>query len=50
MAKDRHAIMGYAFLIDGRAISWSFKRQKIISLSIAESKYITATHRMKEVL
>ncbi len=42
--------MGYAFLIDGGTVSWSSKRQEIISLSTTESKYIVATHRMKEGL
>ena len=50
MAEDRRAIMGYAFLIDGGTVSWSSKRQEIISLSTTESKYIVATHRMKEGL
>jgi hypothetical protein len=50
MAKDRHAITGYVFLIDGGAIFWSSKRQEIVSLSTTKSKYITVMHRMKEVL
>jgi hypothetical protein len=50
MAEDRRAITGYAFLIDGGAVSWSSKRQEIVSLSTTESEYVAATHRMKEVL
>lgn len=50
MAEDRHAISGYAFLIDGGAVSWSSKRQEIISLSTTESEYVAATHAMKEAL
>ena len=50
MNEDRCAIIGYAFLIDGGAVSWSSKRQKIISLSTTESEYVTATHGMKEAL
>ena len=50
MAKDRQAISGYAFLIDGSAVSWSFKHQKLVSLSTTKSKYIAATHGMKEAL
>jgi hypothetical protein len=50
MAEDRHAISGYAFLLHGGAVSWSAKRQEIISLSTTESEYVTATHAAKEAL
>jgi hypothetical protein len=50
MAEDCHAISGYAFLIDGTAISWSSKRQEIVSLSTTESEYVMATHSGKEAL
>jgi Reverse transcriptase (RNA-dependent DNA polymerase) len=50
MAEDRRAITGYAFLVDGGAVSWSSKWQEIVSLSTTESKYVTATHGGKEVL
>ena len=50
MAEDRRAISGYAFLVDGGAVSWSSKRQEIISLSTTESEYVAATHGMKEAL
>ena len=50
MMEDRCAITGYAFLIDGGAVSWSSKKQEIISLSTTESEYIVAMHGMKEAL
>ena len=50
MAEDRHAISGYVFLIDGGAVSWSSKKQELVSLSTTESEYVTATHSMKEAL
>jgi hypothetical protein len=50
MAEDRRAISGYAFLIDGGAVSWSSKQQEVVSLSTTESEYVAATHGMKEVL
>jgi hypothetical protein len=50
MTKDRCAITGYVFLIDGRAVSWSLKKQEIVSLSTTESEYVAAMHGMKEAL
>jgi hypothetical protein len=48
--EDRHAISGYAFLIDGGAISWGAKRQELVTLSTAEAEYVAATHATKEAL
>jgi hypothetical protein len=50
MAEDRHAVSGYAFLIDGGAVSWSTKRQEIVSLSTTESEYVAGAHAAKEAL
>ena len=50
MAEDRHAISGYAFILHGGAVSWSAKRQEIVSLSTTESEYVAATHAAKEGL
>jgi len=50
MTEDRRAVSGYMFLIDGGAVSWSSKRQEIVSLSTTESEYVAATHGMKEGL
>ncbi len=50
MAEDRRAISGYAFIIDGGAVSWSSKRQEIVSLSTTESEYVAAAHGAKEAL
>ena len=50
MHNDCKAISGYAFLIDGGAVSWASKKQEIISLLITESKYVAVTHAMKEAL
>lgn len=50
MAEDRHAISGYTFIIDGGAVSWSSKRQEIVSLSTTESEYVAATHASKEAI
>ena len=50
MSEDRKAISGYAFLVNGGAVSWSAKRQEIISLSTTESEYVAAVHAAKEGL
>jgi hypothetical protein len=50
MAEDRHATSGYAFIVNGGAVSWSAKSQEIVMLSTTESKYVGATHAAKEAL
>ena len=42
--EHRHAITGYTFLIDGGAVSWSSKKQEIVTLSTTKSEYVAATH------
>ena len=48
--EHRHAISGYAFLIDGGVVSWSSRKQELITLSTAEAEYVAATHAAKEAL
>ena len=48
--EHQHAILGYAFLINGGAISWSLKKQELVTLSTAESEYVAATYAAKEAL
>lgn len=50
IAEDRCATSGYAFIINGGAISWSTKHQEIVTLSTTESEYVSATHATKEAL
>ena len=47
--EHRHVISGYAFLIDGGTVSW-FLKKKLVTLSIAKSKYVATTHATIEVL
>ena len=48
--EHRHAISSHTFLIDGAAISWTSRKQEIITLSTTEAEYITATHAVKECI
>jgi len=48
--EHRRAISGYVFMVDGGAISWSSKKQELVTLSTAEAEYVAATHAAKEAL
>ena len=49
-SEDRHTLLGYVFLVDGRSVSWSMRRQEIVSLLMTKSKYVAVTHATKEAL
>ena len=44
----RRAISGYAVFIDGGAVSWSSRKQELVTFSTAEAEYVAATHAAKE--
>ena len=48
--EHRRAISGHVFLIDGGAISWSSRKQELVTLSTAEAEYVATTHAAKEAL
>ena len=48
--RDWHSISGYVYTLDGGAISWSSKKQAVVSLSSTEAEYVAATHAAKEAL
>ena len=48
--EGHRAVSGYAFLIDGSAISWSSRKQELVTLSTAEAEYVAATHTVKECI
>ena len=48
--EHRRAISGYAFIMDGGAISWSSRKQELVTLSTAEAEYVAATHAAKECI
>ena len=37
-------------MIDGGAVSWSSKKQELVTLSTTKSKYVATTHAAKEAL
>ena len=48
--EHRHAITGYAFLIDGGAVSWSSKKQELVTLSTTEAEYVASSQASREAL
>ncbi len=48
--EHRRAITGYVFLIDGGAVSWSLKKQELVTLSTTKAKYVAATCAAKEMM
>ena len=46
--EHRHMISGYAYILDGGAVSWMSKKQELVTLSTAKAEYVTATHTVKE--
>ena len=48
--EHHHSISGYVFIVDGGAVSWSSKKQSLVTLSTTEAKYISLMHAAKETL
>ena len=46
----RHSISGFAFFIGIGVVSWSSKKQPIITLSSTEAEYVALTHSSKEII
>ena len=46
----RHSISGFAFFVGTGVVSWSAKKQPIITLSSTESEYVALTHATKDIL
>jgi hypothetical protein len=45
-----HAITGFAFLVDGSAVSWSSKKQELVTLSTTEAEYVASSHASREAV
>ena len=48
--EHRRAISGYIFMVDGSAVSWSSKKQELVTLSTTEAEYVAQTHAAKEAI
>jgi hypothetical protein len=48
--EHRRAISGYILMVDGGAVSWSSKKQELVTLSTTEAEYVAMTHAAKEAL
>lgn len=48
--EHRRAISGYVFMVDGGAVSWSSKKQELVTLSTTEAEYVAQTHAAKEAV
>jgi hypothetical protein len=46
----RHSISGFASFVGDGAVSWSSKKQPIVTLSSTESEYVALTHAAQEVI
>ena len=47
---DRRSISGFVFFVGSGAVSWSSKKQPIVTLSSTESEYVALTHAAKDVI
>ena len=48
--KHRRAISGYVFMVNGGAVSWSSKKQELVTLLMTEAEYVAQTHTAKEAV
>jgi hypothetical protein len=48
--EHRQAITGYISMVDGGAVSWSSKKQELVTLSTTEAEYVAQTHADKEAI
>ena len=48
--RHRHSISGFSYFVGLGTISWSAKKQPIITLSSTEAEYVALTHAAKDIL
>ena len=47
---DRKSTLGYIFMVNSSAISWSSKKQLVVTLSTTEAEFIVATSSVCQVV
>lgn len=46
--KDHKSLVGYCFVMGGALVPWSSKKQRTVSTSTTEAKYVTLGHALRE--
>ncbi len=47
---DHHSITGYAFILNGAAVSWASKKRQTVATSSTEAEYVAGSNATKEVV
>jgi hypothetical protein len=50
LQEHQHAITGYAFLVDRDMVSWSSKKQELVTLSTTEAEYVVSSQALHEAV
>ncbi len=48
--RDRKSFTGYAFIVNGAAVSWKCRKQTVVALSTQEAEYLALSHAAREAI